>query len=231
MSAIRGHIFALTFEWSLLSRRDRVLVAVAAALGLLVAAVFWPARLALMALGGAALNRLRGSSRFKEMTGRGATTARLLLAVYLGVCAWLVDNGSNGAWALGTYFVQFYPWRPHEIAWSCTVLILLPALVFALWFGMIGKWHGSLDMGTREGTVWRDLALHSLVGVWRTVFAAALLWFASLGTPWLLLIIGALCGPIYLAAWRLAPAFPVECAEWANGAAVAAALLISVALT
>lgn len=161
---------------------------------------------------GAGLFRLRGSSSWEAWTGRGVGSARWLWAAFLGVSAWLVDNGSAGAWA-----------------WGFPVPVVLPALIVALWAGSIGAWWGSLDMGTRDHTLSRDLLMHSLRGVVWTAFAAALVASLDLASPWPLLAAGALCGPIYAASWRLWPGYAVQGGEWGFGAAVAAALLFSVA--
>lgn len=180
--------------------------------------------------GGAALFRLRGSETWREWTGRGLGSIRWLWAAYVGTCAWLLDNGSSARWACGLYVsvVQSADWYR---TWS--VPILLPSLIAALWFGCaIGPWWGSLDMGTDRGSVWRDLAMHSLRGVLWVAPAAAVLAVWGLGSPWPLLAVGLACGPVYLACWRLWPARrPIQRAEWSWGGLISAALLCSVAFS
>lgn len=154
---------------------------------------------ALLAAGGAALFRLRGSEAFEQWTGRGATTSRLLWAAYLALAAWLMDG-----------------------AWSAQALAAV-GLAAALWLGSIAGWWKSLDMGTHEGTFAHDLALHSFRGVLWTGPAAMVVVLSGMGTPWPLLVVGALCGPIY-AVCRV-----TERAEWVFGGGIAAALLGGVA--
>lgn len=154
----------------------------------------------LLTIGGAALFRVRGSSSWHEWTGRGATSIRLLWAAYLG----------TAAAALG-----LSPW-------------LAAAVGFACFLGSVWPWWGSLDMGRNEGTLWRDMGMHSLRGLLWTAPPAAVLWGSGSGSPWLLLLAGAACGPIYAAAWRLHAKRAGPLAEWLFGAAYAAGLLTTI---
>lgn len=184
--------------------------------------------LLLLSAGGGALFRLRGSSRFQAVTGRGVTTARLLWATYLAGCAWLVDNGSAAAWSGGLYLTWLPGWgeRPNDWSWSGPLLTLLPALLLALWLGAVGAWWGSLGVQTAG-----EVARHSARGLLWVAPAALLLFLAGLGAPWPLLAVGALCGPVYLVCRLWRPWYAVEAGEWAFGGMLAAALLFSVALT
>lgn len=175
----------------------------------------------IFAAGGAALFRLRGSGSFWQATGRGATTARWLWAGYLALCAWLVDDGTEHDWSAGVYLSLL---EPEPWAWSRPMPVLVLALATALWLGCVAGWWRSL--GVRSA--W-EVAKHSARGVLWTGPAAMVLVLSGLGSPWPLLLAGALCGPIYLAARLVWPWYAVPAGEWAFGGAVSAALLFGVA--
>lgn len=148
--------------------------------------------------------RLRGWEGFERITGRGATTARI-------VC-WAIPVGLASL-ALG-------------MSWLAAL-----AMGIAAWVGCLPGWWGSLDMGRHEGGFWRDFALHSLRGVlWTAPMAAVLWWFG--GAWWSLVVAGAACGLIYEAGYRIAAIARgrmgggTEIGEALFGAAIGAALAL-----
>ncbi|MBR0653068.1 hypothetical protein GXW78_25655 [Roseomonas terrae] len=156
------------------------------------------------ALIGAAGFWLRGAAVFARVTGRGATTARVVAwAVPLALLAWLVTP---------------LPW-----GWSL-------ALAAALWLGCLPGWWGSIDLGRNEGGWSRDAALHTARGVLWGAPAAVVLWLAG-GGWWWPLVAGLTCAPAYEIGWRLRPAgdprrpAATELGELLFGAALGAAVI------
>lgn len=104
--------------------------------------------------------------------------------------------------------------------------VLTAALLgLGLWLGCILPWWGSL--GVRDA--W-EVAKHSARGLVWVAPAAAALAGLQLGPFWPLLLVGALCGPVYLANRLAWPGYAVQGAEWMWGGMIAAALLLSVQL-
>lgn len=141
-------------------------------------------------LGGAVLGgtifRLRGWRGFEEAVGRGATTARLVWGVIMGLFAW-------AAWA-----------TPPVAA----------ALALGLFLGAMEGWKRSLSLGRYEadrpafGAVMR----HAARGIVFPMFAADLMliagwWFGQNVDRQALLIAasGLVCVPAYEIGWRLRP--------------------------
>lgn len=146
--------------------------------------------------------RLRGAAEFRQWTGRGATTARILCwAAPIGLIAW----GLHGEWHAGA------------------------ALALAAWLGAIAGWWRSLDMGRVEGAWLRDFALHTVRGLLWTAPMALVAWLSA-GTPWPLLVAGLLCGLAYEAGWRLVRRNQTELAEVLFGALVGVGLAATFAL-
>lgn len=147
---------------------------------------------------------LRGAAVLQRITGRGATTARIV--------AWAAPL------ALLCWAVTLLPW------WWCV------AIGVALWLGCLPGWWGSLDMGRNGGSWARDFALHTLRGVvWVAPVAAVL---AAAGAAWWWpLLAGMTCGVAYEIGWRLRPLgdarrpAATEIGELIFGAAVGAALI------
>lgn len=123
-------------------------------------------------------NWLRASSLFQEVTGRGATTARILcLALPLGLLS---------------YFSGLLWWE---------------AAIFgtALFLGSIGGWWGSLDLSRNEGSWIKDAILHTLRGaVWVAPVALVLL---GLGFSfwWLALVPTLFILAAYELGWKIDP--------------------------
>ena len=153
---------------------------------------------------GAAGFWLRGAAVFQRITGRGATTARIVAwAAPLALLCWAVTP---------------LPW------WWCV------GVAIALWLGCLPGWWGSLDLGRNGGSWVRDFALHTLRGVVWVAPAAAVL--AAAGAAWWWpLLAGLACGVAYEIGWRLRPVggarrpAATEIGELVFGAAVGSALL------
>ncbi|RVT91429.1 hypothetical protein EOD42_22500 [Rhodovarius crocodyli] len=149
--------------------------------------------LILLALG-AATFRLRGSQTFERLAGRGATTARIM-------------------WATSVAFAA--------VPLAGIPLIFAPQLALALYVGALAPWWGSLDMGRQHGTLWGDIAWHTLRGFIWTGPAALLFVLTGTGDGTWLLLVGGTCGVIYAICWQITDRYPVESAECVFGAAIA----------
>jgi hypothetical protein len=197
------------------------------------------------AIGGAGF-RFRGAEAFSRITGRGATTARV-------VC-WAAPVAAL-AWALAAL-----PWQ-----WAV-------ALGAALWLGCLPGWWGSLDLGRDEGIWATDALAHAargllwtapaafvlaalevdggdlrravdelaaaedparlaplLAGLSRALADAARVALSSSGA-WLALGAGLAVLPAYEIGWRVAPERATEIGEALFGAAAAAAIIAGAAL-
>lgn len=142
--------------------------------------------------------RLRGDAAFERWTGRGATTARIVCwAIPCGLVAW----GLYGLWYVGL------------------------AMGVAAFLGAILGWWQSLDLGRVEGTWLNDFAMHTLRGVLWTLPMAGVA-FLGAGSPWPLLVAGALCGVVYEIGWRF-KARQTEIAEAIFGGVIGVALVAS----
>jgi hypothetical protein len=103
--------------------------------------------------------------------------------------------------------------------------LALLGLIVTLFVGVatIG-WGDFFDMGTTEGKseetlsplvkfwldpkgIWHDIVGMSLCGIWLTIPSVLLLWFLSVPYEFILLIAGALIGPIYYISWHWLPHF------------------------
>lgn len=150
--------------------------------------------------------RLRGWGGFERITGRGATTARIVCwAIPCGLAWWALSGAP---------------------AWSAL------AMGVAAWLGAIAPWWGSLDLGRQYGGWGRDVLMHSARGVlWTLPMAVVTWWFEAPSWPWLLAA-GVLCGLIYEVGYRLADAARgrlgggTEIGEVMFGAAIGAALAL-----
>ena len=120
--------------------------------------------------------RVRGSRLWREWTGRGVTTARIV--------AW------GGSCAVAVLLCWPVPW------W------LPPGVMLAAWAGATPPQWGSIDIGHREGTWWRDLLVQSGRGLIGVSGIAALLALAG-GAWWPVAGAGVLAGPVYALAWSL----------------------------
>ena len=147
---------------------------------------------------------LRGAAVFARVTGRGATTARIVAwAAPLALLAWLATP---------------LQW------WWCV------ALGVALWVGCLPGWWESIDLGRNDGGWARDAALHTARGVLWGAPAAAVLALAG-GAWWWPVLAGLACVPAYEAGWRLRPVgdarrpAATEIGELLFGAALGAAVL------
>lgn len=143
--------------------------------------------------------RIRGDAKFMVWTGRGATTARIVAwATPIGLTAWHLYGG---LWYVGLF------------------------MGVAAWLGAIAPWWDSIDMGRMEGRWIKDFALQTVRGViWTAPMAAVAL--LSAGSPWPLLIAGALCGVVYEIGWRF-KARQTEIAEAIFGGVVGVGLVAS----
>lgn len=125
----------------------------------------------LRALTGAAAGgtgfRARGAAWFLALTGRGATTARML--------AWALPMMLQVAWetSLGLHWAAY------------------PLVFVAAWAGCVLGWWGSLDMGRRDGSWLIDCLLHTLRGSLFTLPVGIVLL-----NPWVAAS-GLLCGLVY----------------------------------
>ena len=143
--------------------------------------------------------RLRGAAIFERVTGRGATTARIVcFAIPAGLLAW----GMGFGW-------------PHALAMG-----------FAAWLGCLPPWWGSLDLGRQYGGFWQDFALHTLRGLVWTAPMALVVWHVG-GAWWWLVLAGLLCGVAYEAANRARPTRGTETGEVVFGALIGAGLALA----
>lgn len=150
---------------------------------------------------GAAGFWLRGAAWFAQITGRGATTARL--------AAWALPMGLASALLTEWYNAV--------------------AIAAGLYLGTLAGWWGSLDLGRREGEWLRDFVLHTARGLLWTLPAAIVCAVAALdianAVP--LIAAGLLCGVLYEVGWRAYPPRATEIGEAAFGGAIGAALYLS----
>jgi hypothetical protein len=143
--------------------------------------------------------RLRGAALFERITGRGATTARI-------VC--FATPAGLLAWATG------FPW-PYALAMGV-----------AAWLGCLPPWWGSLDLGRHAGGYARDFALHTLRGVvWVAPMAAVA--FLAGAAWWPLILAGLMCGAVYEAGYRVSERHGTEIGEAAFGALIGAGLALA----
>lgn len=157
--------------------------------------------IALGALIGALGFWLRGSAVFERLTGRGATTARIVAwAMPLSALAWLLT----------------------PLGWWCVPLAV------ALWLGALPGWWGTLDLGRMEGDWPQDFVLHTARGVVWMAPAAGVLAMAG-AAWWLPLVAGLTCGAVYEIGWRAWPARATEIGELLFGAACGAAVIAGAA--
>lgn len=146
---------------------------------------------------------LRGSSLFYALTGRGATTARLV--------AWAFPMG--------------------VVAWFGGIPTLLAAALFwAFWLGSVAPWWGSLDLGRGEGAWRTDALAHLSRGVLWTLPAGVGL--IAMGYPeggLLVAASGLAALPAYELGWTIRPPGTpapgaTEIGELLTGAAIGAAV-------
>lgn len=142
---------------------------------------------------------LRGSALFERLTGRGATTARLVCwALPCGLAWWAL--GGNPLYAAGA--------------------------AVAAWLGTLLGWWGSLDLGRNEGTWLEDFLLHTARGVlWTAPMAAVAL--VQHEAWWWMLGVGALCGLLYELGYQLNEARGTEIGEFLFGAVIGAAMVVT----
>lgn len=146
--------------------------------------------------------RLRGDAIFHEVTGRGATTARL-------VC-WAIP--------MGLLALTVVPW------WAS----VLVALGFFL--GAMPGWYGSLDLGRNEGKVNRDRLVMAARGLAWTILPALVIWQFDIGNAIALLIAGFACPLLYELGYRTPSKIPYlrqgpEVGEALFGAAIGLAVV------
>lgn len=157
-------------------------------------------------LGGGAF-RLRGWSGFARLTGRGATTARLMWAIVMGAFAVAV----GAAWPVAS------------------------AVAVGLFLGSTLPWWQSITLGrdSRDGPAAWQYLRHAARGVLWTAPAAAMAAGAAIlvGMPWhpwaWLALAGLACVPAYDAGWRLRPVSATEIGEVLFGAVIGAAVGIA----
>jgi hypothetical protein len=145
--------------------------------------------------------RLRGDAIFHEVTGRGATTARL-------VC-WAIPTGLL---ALAT------------VPWWASVLVAL-----GFFLGAMPGWYGSLDLGRREGSAVKDPLIMAARGLAWTILPALVIWQFDVGNAIALLIAGFACPLLYEAGYRIPSKIPYlrqgpEVGEALFGAAIGLAV-------
>jgi hypothetical protein len=146
--------------------------------------------------------RLRGAAVFQRVTGRGATTARI-------VC-FAIPCGLIG-WGLGL------PWH-----WSL-------ALGVAAWLGCLPPWWGSLDLARQYGEFREDFLLHTMRGViWIWPMAVVLAHSGHLEGAYYLTWAGLLCGAVYEAGYRIREAHGAELGEAFFGFLIGAALVAGI---
>lgn len=156
---------------------------------------------ALGALIGALGFWLRGSAVFERLTGRGATTARIVAwAMPLSALAWLLT----------------------PLGWWSAMLAV------ALWLGALPGWWGTLDLGRMEGDWPQDFVLHTARGLVWMAPAAVVLAMAG-ATWWLPLVAGLTCGAAYEIGWRVHRVRATEIGELLFGAACGAAVIAGAA--
>jgi len=147
--------------------------------------------------------RLRGDAIFQEITGRGATTARI-------VC-WAIP--------MGLLSLSTVPW------WAS----VLVALGFFL--GAMPGWHGSLDLGRREGDPVKDRLIMAVRGlVWVMPAAFVVFPFSEFNTA-ALCFVGMACPLFYELGYRTPSKIPYlrqgpEVGEVLFGAAIGLALTL-----
>ena len=147
--------------------------------------------------------RLRGDAIFQEITGRGATTARI-------VC-WAVP--------MGLLSLSTVPW------WAS----FLVALGFFL--GALPGWYGSLDLGHNEGDPVKDRIIMTVRGLVWTLPAALVVWQFDIGNAIALMIAGLACPLFYELGYRTPSKIPYlrqgpEVGEVFFGAAIGLALTL-----
>lgn len=127
------------------------------------------------ALIGAVGFRLRGSAIFEEITGRGATTARI-------VC-----------WAIPMGLVSLYhvPW---EWAW---------AISLGLFLGACPGWYHCTDLGRDDGKVVRDYVIMTIRGLVWTLPAALVMAYFNTNASSAMMIAGLLCPLAYTIGWKI----------------------------
>lgn len=160
---------------------------------------------------------LRGAALFRALTGRGATTARVVAWAFpLALVSWLAGAPAAAAVALGA----------------------------ALWLGCLPPWWSSTDLGRQAGTWARDAFWQALRGALWTLPAGVALGAAGLletdQTPLLAALAVAASGlvalPAYEVGWRLRPPGTpgfgaTEVGEALTGATVGGTLAVAVRIT
>ena len=128
----------------------------------------------LLAIIGGVAFRIRGSALWDKWTHTGTM-------------------GGRGFWALS----MGLPVAAMSHSWLA--LLLVPAL----FIGSIPGWPDSIDLGQNEGDFWTDLFGQTWRGALFLLPAAPVLWLMDSPVWYLSIFAGAMCGPIYWAAWEV----------------------------
>lgn len=142
--------------------------------------------------------RIRGAREFQTVTGRGATTARIV--------AWSLPLATM--WAV---------WGPAAPGWWVIMVV-------ALWLGSIAGWWGDLRLVEARDVALH--AARGVLWVLPAAVLVALK--VELAPALALLVAGALCAPAYLLGWRLGGRLELGGTEWGElifGAVVGAVLV------
>ncbi len=147
--------------------------------------------------------RLRGDAIFQKITGRGATTARI-------VC-WAIP--------MGLLSLSTVPW------WASVWVTV------GFFLGAVLGWYGSLDLGRREGDPVKDRLIMASRGLVWTLPAALVVWQFDIGNAIALLIVGLACPLFYELGYRTPSKIPYlrqgpEVGEVLFGAAIGLALTL-----
>ena len=124
--------------------------------------------------------RLRGSSWFEEVTGRGATTARI-------VC-WAIPMGALSL---------------TNVPWQYSFLVGL-----GFFLGAIAGWWGCLDLGRNEGSAARDYIVMFFRGILWTLPPTIVVYPFDATAGAAMLIAGALCPVAYTIGWLVPSKIP-----------------------
>lgn len=142
--------------------------------------------------------RIRGAGEFQAVTGRGATTARIV------------------AWSL-PLATMWAAWGPAPPGWWAV-------MAAALWLGSIAGWWGDLRLvDARDIALHAARGV-----LWVLPAAALVALQVALLPALALLVAGALCAPAYLLGWRLCGRLGLGGTEWGElifGAVVGAVLV------
>ena len=119
--------------------------------------------------------RLRGSAIFEEITGRGATTARI-------VC-WAIP--------MGLFSLIHVP--PMDAVW----------IGLGFFLGACPGWYHCTDLGRDDGKVVRDYVVMTIRGLVWTILPAIVMSYFNPTAAGAMVLAGALCPLAYTIGWAI----------------------------